>query len=84
MPKKTNNKVIVIVGTTASGKTGLAVALAHKYHGEIVSADSRQVYKYMDIGTGKDLKDFRLPIEENENRSNTISSYKHNSSKYGI
>ena len=62
MPKKTNNKVIVIVGTTASGKTGLAVALAHKYHGEIVSADSRQVYKYMDIGTGKDLKDFRLPI----------------------
>ena len=57
-----NNKVIVIVGTTASGKTGLAVDLAHKYNGEIVSADSRQVYKYMDIGTGKDLKDFRLPI----------------------
>lgn len=52
---KINNKVIVIVGPTASGKTGLAVRLARKFKGEIISADSRQVYQGMDIGTGKDL-----------------------------
>ncbi len=52
-------KLIVIVGPTASGKTSLAVELARKFNGEIVSADSRQVYRGMDIGTGKDLKDYR-------------------------
>lgn len=46
-------RIIVIVGPTASGKTTLAVSLAKKFNGEIVSADSRQVYKHMDIGTGK-------------------------------
>ena len=46
-------KIIVIVGPTASGKTDLAIKLAQKFNGEIVSADSRQVYKGMDIGTGK-------------------------------
>lgn len=51
-------KLISIVGPTSSGKTGLAVYLAKKFSGEIVSADSRQVYKYMDIGTGKDLKEY--------------------------
>lgn len=54
------NKILVILGTTASGKTGLAVKLAKKYNGEIVSADSRQVYKGMDIGTGKDLKEYKI------------------------
>jgi len=54
------NKIIVIVGTTASGKTTLAVDLACKFNGEVVSADSRQVYKYMDVGTGKDLPDYCL------------------------
>jgi len=53
-------KIIVILGPTASGKTGLAVKLAYKFNGEIVSADSRQVYKGMDIGTGKDLKDYKV------------------------
>lgn len=53
-----NNKVIVILGPTSSGKTKLAVALAKKFNGEIISADSRQVYQGMDIGTGKDLKDY--------------------------
>ncbi|KKR11654.1 MAG: tRNA dimethylallyltransferase [Candidatus Woesebacteria bacterium GW2011_GWA1_39_21] len=48
-------KLLIIVGPTASGKTDLSLRLAKKYHGEIVSADSRQVYKGMDIGTGKDL-----------------------------
>lgn len=46
-------KIIVIVGPTASGKTALAIALAKKYNGEIVSADSRQIYRDMDIGTAK-------------------------------
>lgn len=46
-------KVLVIVGPTASGKSALAVRLAKKFGGEIISADSRQVYKGLDIGTGK-------------------------------
>ena len=51
-----NKKLIVILGPTASGKSELAVRLAKKFNGEIVSADSRQVYKGMDIGTGKITK----------------------------
>ena len=49
-------KVLVIVGPTASGKSDLAVKLAKKFGGEIISADSRQVYKGLDIGTGKITK----------------------------
>jgi len=52
-------KIIVILGPTASGKTSLAIELAKKFNGEIVSADSRQVYKGMDVGTGKDLKEYQ-------------------------
>ena len=51
-----NSKLIVIVGPTASGKSELAVKLAKRFNGEVVSADSRQVYKGMDIGTGKITK----------------------------
>jgi tRNA dimethylallyltransferase len=50
--------VIVILGPTASGKTALAISLAKRLNGEIISADSRQVYKCMDIGTGKDIELF--------------------------
>ena len=50
--------MITILGPTASGKTPLAVALAARVGGEIISADSRQVYRRMDIGTGKDLEDY--------------------------
>ncbi len=46
-------KIIIILGPTASGKSGLAVSLAKKFNGEVISADSRQVYRGMDIGTGK-------------------------------
>lgn len=46
-------KMIVIAGTTASGKSDLGVTLAEKYNGEIISADSRQVYRSMDLGSGK-------------------------------
>lgn len=53
-----NKKVIAIVGPTASGKTGIGVRLAKEFNGEIVSADSRQVYRGLDIGTGKDLCEF--------------------------
>jgi len=58
MVKEINPKIIVVLGPTASGKTKLAVRLARKFNGEIISADSRQVYKGMDIGTGKDLDDY--------------------------
>ena len=51
-------KMITILGPTASGKTPLAAALAARVGGEIISADSRQVYRRMDIGTGKDLADY--------------------------
>jgi tRNA dimethylallyltransferase len=50
------NKVLVILGPTASGKSALAVRLAKKFKGEIISADSRQVYKGLNIGTGKITK----------------------------
>jgi len=52
-------KIIVVLGPTASGKTKLGVDLALHFNGEIISADSRQVYKYMDIGTGKDLSEYK-------------------------
>lgn len=52
------NKMITILGPTASGKTSVAVALAKTIGAEIISGDSRQVYRRMDIGTGKDLDDY--------------------------
>lgn len=54
------NQLIVILGPTAAGKTTLAANLALQIDGEIISADSRQVYRGMDIGTGKDLADFEI------------------------
>lgn len=46
-------KLVVIAGTNASGKSGLGVELARRYGGEIVSADSRQVFRGLDLGSGK-------------------------------
>lgn len=51
------NKLVVIVGPTGVGKTRLALQLALKYNGEIVNADSRQIYRFMDIGTAKPTKE---------------------------
>ncbi len=51
--KKKKDKILIILGPTASGKSDLAVDLARKFNGEVISADSRQVYKGLDIGSGK-------------------------------
>src|SRR5690606_40139223 len=66
--------LLIILGPTASGKTKLAVKLAQAMGAEIISADSRQVYKQLDIGTGKDLIEYQdIPyhlidiVEPNEN-----------------
>jgi tRNA dimethylallyltransferase len=53
-------QLITVVGPTASGKTAFAVRLAHALGGEIISADSRQIYRGMDIGTGKDLSEYNV------------------------
>lgn len=57
-------KLIVILGCTATGKTNVAVNLANQINGEVISADSRQVYRGMDIGTGKDLSEFSIDGNE--------------------
>lgn len=57
------NKLLVITGPTATGKTALGLELVGKFDGEIISADSRQVYKHMDIGTGKDTGHFQWGID---------------------
>lgn len=56
--KKLDFNLLVILGPTAAGKTRVAVRIAEALGGEIISADSRQVYRGMDIGTGKDLKEY--------------------------
>ncbi len=53
-------KLLIVCGPTATGKTNLALKLAKRFNGEIVSFDSRQVYKSMDIGTGKDIKGYEF------------------------
>lgn len=60
MKQEMGEQLICIVGPTASGKTRYAVQMAYKLGGEIISADSRQVYRGMDIGTGKDLSEYTI------------------------
>ncbi len=52
--------IVVITGPTATGKTRLAAMVAARLGGEVISADSRQVYRGMDIGTGKDISDYMV------------------------
>lgn len=59
-PKEGGDLLLTILGPTACGKTALAVAVADRLDGEIISADSRQVFRGMDIGTGKDLDEYNL------------------------
>lgn len=75
-------KLIVIIGPTASGKTGLAIKIAKKFGGEIVSADSRQIYRGMDIGTAKPPKKEMAAIPhhlidiKNPDENYTVAEYK--------
>ena len=52
--------MLTILGPTATGKTQLAACLASRLNGEVLSADSRQIYRGMDLGTGKDLADYMV------------------------
>ena len=58
--KTPENPLLILLGATASGKTKLAVQIADELNGEIISADSRQVFTKMDIGTGKDLEEYQI------------------------
>ncbi|OHA06835.1 MAG: tRNA (adenosine(37)-N6)-dimethylallyltransferase MiaA [Candidatus Sungbacteria bacterium RIFCSPLOWO2_01_FULL_47_10] len=70
-----SKKIIAVVGPTASGKSDLAVAIAKRFSGEIISADSRQVYRGMDIGTGKVAGEWRMQ-NKNDSRSPKRFIYK--------
>lgn len=77
------NKLLYIVGPTATGKTSIALNLAQKFNGDIISADSRQVYIGMDIGTGKDIPpDFKKIITK-ENNQQSIYYQKNNINIWG-
>jgi tRNA dimethylallyltransferase len=56
-----NYNLVVVLGPTASGKTSFAAQLAHHIDGEVISADSRQIYRQMNLGTGKDYTDYHAP-----------------------
>lgn len=80
--KQAKNPLIVILGPTASGKTNLSLTIARKFDGEIISADSRQVYKYMDVATDKLLKEDQEGIAHHmidiiePSRQFTLADYK--------
>ena len=69
------NKLLIICGPTATGKTALGIKLAKRFNGEIVSADSRQVYISMDIGTGKDFKGAWLLDVIEPNQEFSVAQY---------
>jgi len=74
-----NYKLLIISGPTATGKTSLAIDLAYKFNGELISADSRQIYRGMDIGTGKDHpKDTIIHLIDiiNPNESFSVAQYR--------
>jgi len=77
MDKTTSKKIIVIVGPTSSGKSDLAIKIAKRLGGEIISADSRQVYRGMDIGTGKVPRDrIKFPSFAEASAGRQVSSFK--------
>lgn len=83
----TKPRLIVILGPTASGKSGLAIKLAKKFNGEIISADSRQIYQEMNIGTAKPTKKelkiipHHLIDIKNPNQNYTLAQYKNDAIK---
>ncbi|OGK24679.1 hypothetical protein A3A46_01445 [Candidatus Roizmanbacteria bacterium RIFCSPLOWO2_01_FULL_37_13] len=68
------NKLIVITGQTATGKTKLALDYAQKYNGELINCDSRQIYRYLDIITGKDITTNKYYVV-NKNKNSSIGYY---------
>lgn len=58
IPPSSSFDLLVVTGPTASGKTSLAAIISSRLNGEVISADSRQVYRRMNLGTGKDYKDY--------------------------
>ncbi len=82
MRERSYKKIVAVVGPTASGKTALAAAMAKKFNGEIVSADSRQVYRGMDIGTAKPTLAERRAVPhhlidiKNPDEHYTVAEYK--------
>ncbi|MFA4999098.1 MAG: tRNA (adenosine(37)-N6)-dimethylallyltransferase MiaA, partial [Candidatus Paceibacterota bacterium] len=80
-------KLIVILGPTASGKTSLSLKLAKKFNGEIISADSRQAYRGLDIGTAKPTKKQLKQVKhylvdiKNPNQHYTVGQYKRDAIK---
>ena len=89
MPKllSRHQKIIVVLGPTASGKSELAIKLAKKFNGEIISADSRQIYRNMDIGTGKPSKKELAVVPhhlidiKNPNENYTVAEYQRDALK---
>lgn len=71
-------KLLVIVGPTGVGKTKLGIKLAKQFNGEIISADSRQIYKNMDIGTGKEVEELRSGKAEKHDGFWTVDGVKIN------
>lgn len=70
------NKLLVICGPTATGKTGVALKLAKKFDGELISCDSRQVYKNTDIGTGKDIPiSFKYQVSSIKYKNKRVGYY---------
>jgi tRNA dimethylallyltransferase len=82
-----NNNLIVIAGPTGIGKTDLSICVADKINGEIISADSRQIYRYMDIGTAKVEKEYRKKIKHHmidivdPNEEFSVADFKKNTMK---
>lgn len=72
------NKLLIICGLTATGKTELGIKLAKKLGGEIVSADSRQVYKGMDVGTGKEVASIKYKVLSIKIKNQKLRVYKLN------
>ena len=72
------NKIIVITGPTGVGKTKLSIMLAKKYNGEIINADSMQIYEYLNIGTAK------VTEEEKENIPHHLLDIKNLDEEYSI
>jgi len=71
------NKMIVIIGPTASGKTGLGIEIAKKFDGEVISVDSRQVYRGMDIGTAKVGEDQKVGKVGDDRDGKTVDGILH-------